>query len=103
MAYNQTVVVLGGLAHIPIAIGAFYLVKAFMYRGGDGKIAPFSFSYRLAALRRKAAVLGESSENPHDEDSPDTSGKPTSKPKTTIASNVEDKIEGNIESKGLDP
>ncbi len=52
MAYNQTEVVLGGIAHIPLLIGMFYVVKALMYRGTDGRLAPFSFSYRQAAQRR---------------------------------------------------
>ena len=56
MAYNQTEVVLGGIAHIPLIIGMFYVVKALMYRGVDGKLAPFSFSYREAAQRRTSAT-----------------------------------------------
>ena len=63
MAFNQTEVVLGGIAHIPLVIGAFYVVKALFYRGQDGKLVPFSFSYRQAA-QIKSSSTTTSTEKP---------------------------------------
>ncbi|MEC9029329.1 MAG: ferredoxin-NADP reductase, partial [Cyanobacteriota bacterium] len=69
MAFNQTEVVLGGIAHIPLVIGAFYVVKALFYRGQDGQLAPFSFSYRQAA-QRKSSSKTTSTENPDTKNPP---------------------------------
>lgn len=82
MAYNQTEVVLGGIAHIPLIIGMFYVVKALMYRGVDGKLAPFSFSYREAAQRRTSATDTASADVKPTKQSPsapvvETASKPT--------------------------
>ncbi len=119
MAYSQTAVVLGGFAHVPIAIGVFYLAKAFMYRGDDGKIAPFSFGYRLDALRRRESRLaGDSVVNSEAKSeamaevkvlpaevksSPVTAAKPTSEPEVTLEGKLETNSEGTIEAKSVDP
>ncbi|HGY5532403.1 MAG TPA: FAD-binding oxidoreductase [Prochlorococcus sp.] len=103
MAYNQTEVVLGGIAHIPLIIGMFYVVKALMYRGVDGKLAPFSFSYREAAQRRTSATDTATADVKPTKQSPsspvvETASKPTPpavpinlyKPKTPFEGTVQE-------------
>ncbi len=103
MAYNQTEVVLGGIAHIPLIIGMFYVVKALMYRGVDGKLAPFSFSYREAAQRRTSATDTATADVNPKKQSPsapvvETASKPTPpavpinlyKPKTPFEGTVQE-------------
>lgn len=103
MAYNQTEVVLGGIAHIPLIIGMFYVVKALMYRGVDGKLAPFSFSYREAAQRRTSATDTATADVKPKKQSPsspvvETASKPTPpavpinlyKPKTPFEGTVQE-------------
>ncbi len=103
MAYNQTEVVLGGIAHIPLIIGMFYVVKALMYRGVDGKLAPFSFSYRMAEQRRTSATDAASADVKPEKQIPsapvvETASKPTPpavpinlyKPKTPFEGTVQE-------------
>ena len=103
MAYNQTEVVLRGIAHIPLIIGMFYVVKALMYRGVDGKLAPFSFSYREAAQRRTSATDTATADVKPTKQSPsspvvETASKPTPpavpinlyKPKTPFEGTVQE-------------
>ena len=42
MAYSQAEVVAGGLAHIPVVIGVFWLIQSFVLRGIDTRNAETS-------------------------------------------------------------